>query len=338
MEHVTVLISEYQDLTTCLLILDPSLVLTLQSYLSTTSLGTVFGVEVATFFDTYVDNINSPFGAMFEILLLTLMFGLWGIIFFNLLSTLLPTRVTNYVSLRFYFYTNSIAHENRIQLDALVHAGTLGLLVWVVTLFTFDDDYEELIELLDSNFFLLFLLLILFLTYRYAVHFFSFLEASDVSGRSVSFIAKQFFRDFMGALGLFLRFFILIFRLNVYDNLDDLLESYYIVVCDFDDDLYWGDFFFLFCNRLFFFSGYEDDRSLYGESELDSYYDLFVLFFLLFTKLVFFLFFILEEIFRVGLALYISYLIVFEVHAANANYRESGYLTLRKRPDEMKRA
>lgn len=187
----------------------------------------------------------------------------------------------------------------------------------------FDDDFGEIIGLIDSTFFTIFLTVITFLIYRYSIHLFSFLEASDVSGRSLSFILKQFFRDFMGALGLFLRFFILIFRLNVYDNLDDLLESYYIVVCDFDDDLYFSDFFFVALNKFFFMSGFEDDRLLSLENELDSYVDFYVLFFALFTKMVFFLFFIFEEIFRVGLALYISYLIVFEVHASNSSYSES---------------
>ncbi len=37
---------------------------------------------------------------------------------------------------------------------------------------------------------------------------------------------------------LMLRFGILLFRLNVYDTLDDLYDSYYVYVGDFDDDEY----------------------------------------------------------------------------------------------------
>jgi hypothetical protein len=103
---------------------------------------------------------------------------------------------------------------------------------------TFDDDQEELIETFDTGFFYFFCLLIFFLLYKYSIHYFAFLEASVVEGRSVSYISKQFFRDFINTFALFLRFFILLFRLNVYDTLDDFYDSYYIFVGDFDDDEY----------------------------------------------------------------------------------------------------
>jgi TRAP-type mannitol/chloroaromatic compound transport system permease small subunit len=75
---------------------------------------------------------------------------------------------------------------------------------------TFDDDQEELIEMFDVSFFYFFCLLIFFLLYKYSIHYFAFLEASVSEGRSVSYITKQFFRDFINTFALFLRFFILI--------------------------------------------------------------------------------------------------------------------------------
>jgi len=110
---------------------------------------------------------------------------------------------------------------------------------------TFDDDQEELIEMFDVSFFYFFCLLIFFLLYKYSIHYFAFLEASVAEGRSVSYITKQFFRDFINTFALFLRFFILLFRLNVYDTLDDFYDSYYIFVGDFDDDEYFNELFFL---------------------------------------------------------------------------------------------
>lgn len=103
---------------------------------------------------------------------------------------------------------------------------------------TFDDDQEEFIETFDTGFFYFFCFLIVFLIYKYSIHYFAFLEASVSEGRSVSFITKQFFRDFINTFALFLRFFILLFRLNVYDTLDDFYDSYYIFIGDFDDDEY----------------------------------------------------------------------------------------------------
>lgn len=145
--------------------------------------------------------------------------------------------------LRFVFYLNSLARETRLQTEAVFQLTILVLFYLMMGLATFDDDREEMMEFLDLMFFLYFLILIGFLVYKYSIHYFSFLEASDIKGRSVGFVIKQFFRDIMGTIGLFLRFFILLFRLNVYDNLDDFYDSYYIFVGDFDDDEYANEIF-----------------------------------------------------------------------------------------------
>ena len=76
------------------------------------------------------------------------------------------------------------------------------------------------------------------------IHFFSFLEASVAEGRTASFIAKQFVRDGLNTFAFILRTFILMVRLNVYDMVDDFLDSYYIFLGDFDDDEYFIDLFF----------------------------------------------------------------------------------------------
>jgi len=117
---------------------------------------------------------------------------------------------------------------------------------------TFDDDQEELIEIFDTGFFYFFCMLISFLLYKYSIHYFAFLEASVSEGRTASYVTKQFFRDFINTFALFLRFFILLFRLNVYDTLDDFYDSYYIFVGDFDDDEYFNEMFFSMYGLLFF--------------------------------------------------------------------------------------
>src|SRR3569833_799179 len=116
----------------------------------------------------------------------------------------------------------------------------------------FDDDHEEVIEIFDSVFFMFFCILIAYLVYKYSIHYFAFLEATDVEGRSIAFITKQFFKDFLGTFALLLRFFILLFRLNVYDNLDDFYDSYYIFMGDFDDDDYFSELFFSYHSFFFY--------------------------------------------------------------------------------------
>lgn len=145
---------------------------------------------------------------------------------------------------------------------------------------TFDDDHEEMIELFDTSFFYLFCLVILYLLFKYSQHYFAFLEASVAEGRSVSYITKQFFRDFINTFALLLRFFILLFRLNVYDTLDDCYDSYYIFIGDFDDDEYLNELFFSMYNFMFYDSDNNDDRSFSLEDENDLFLDFFYLYFI----------------------------------------------------------
>ena len=223
---------------------------------------------------------------------------------------------------RYILYINSLSRESRVQLEAASHLFVLVVLYLMMAMTTFDDSSEEKFELLNLAFFSYFLFLMSYLVFKYSVHYFSFLEASDIRGRSVSFVLKQFFRDIMGTIGLFLRFFILLFRLNVYDNLDDFFDSYYIFVGDFDEDEYSNELFLSPSVLLFFELDASDDSSFLLEDDIDMFPDLFLLYFISWSKLFLFLAFILEEIFRVALALYISYIIIFEIHSTNYAYNE----------------
>jgi hypothetical protein len=191
---------------------------------------------------------------------------------------------------------------------------------------TFDDDREELIEVFDVSFFYFFCFIILYLLFKYSQHYFAFLEASVTEGRSVAYITKQFFRDFINTFALLLRFFILLFRLNVYDTLDDFYDSYYIFIGDFDDDEYFNELFFSMYSVSFYDYDVNDDRIYSLEEENEFFLDFFYIYFLYWAKFFTFIFFILEEILRLSLAFYICYLIVFEVHAVNASYIEDVYV------------
>ena len=195
---------------------------------------------------------------------------------------------------------------------------------------TFDDNQEEVIEFVDVNFFFFFLLLMSYLCFKYSVHYFSFLEASVVEGRSVSFIVKQVFKDFLNALSLALRFFILLLRINVYDTLDDFLDSYYIFVGDFDEDEYLAELTLSIHSSLLFLSENDYDTSYLYEDEHDSLSDFFYLYYVVWGKLFYFMFFLLEEAARLGLAFYVCYLIIFEVHSVNCSYTEDTYIATKR--------
>jgi len=145
---------------------------------------------------------------------------------------------------------------------------------------TFDDDKEELIEVFDTSMFYFFSFIIVFLIFKYSQHYFAFLEASVAEGRTVSYISKQFFRDFINTFALFLRFFILLFRLNVYDTLDDFYDSYYVYIGDFDEDEYFSELFFSYYSLLSFEYDNNSDHNSGLDSENDFFLDFFYLYFL----------------------------------------------------------
>jgi len=146
---------------------------------------------------------------------------------------------------------------------------------------TFDDDQEESIELIDTCFFYIFTLLILYLVYRYSLHYFAFLEASIVNGKSVSYVIKQFSKDFLNSFSLLLRFYVLLFRLNIYDALDDFLDSYFIFSEDFEDENFSDEIFLSLHGTLFFSTDNSNDHSFLLEDDNDFSFDFFYLYFIL---------------------------------------------------------
>ena len=146
---------------------------------------------------------------------------------------------------------------------------------------TFDDDQEEILEFFNMASFYFFLFTFLFYLIRYSIHFFSFLEPSKTEGRSIVWVLNQFKDDLFNTVALTLRFLVLMMRLNIYDGVDDVLDSYYIFVADFDEDEYFTDLFFSAFTTLFFDNDVNDDRSFLLEDETDFTGDLFTIYFIL---------------------------------------------------------
>ena len=191
---------------------------------------------------------------------------------------------------------------------------------------SFDDDKEELIEYLDTSFFYFFSFVLIYFFFKHSVHYFSFLESTSTGSRSTMFLATQFKGDFLALFSMILRFYSLLLRLNVYDVLDDCLDFYYVFIGDFDDDEYLNESFFSLYGVMFYTSDNQDDRSFLLEDENDFYGDIFYLYFLLWGKVFYFLFYTVELTARFGLAFYVIYLVLFEIYGVNCSYREDDYL------------
>ena len=113
----------------------------------------------------------------------------------------------------------------------------------------------------------------------------------------------------------------------MYDTVDDILDSYYVFVGDFDDDEYFSDLVFSIFGTMFFDSDNNDDRSFFFEGEMDFTGDLFSIYFMVWSKFALAVFFLIDEIARMALALYVTYLIIFEIQAVNRSFVEDTYIT-----------
>jgi hypothetical protein len=133
---------------------------------------------------------------------------------------------------------------------------------------TFDDLNSETIEMFHLFLCFIFAFIIVYLLFKYSIHYFAFLENSVSEGFTVAFIAKQMVRDLSNTFALFLRFFLLLFRLNIYDGLDDFLDSYYIFQADFEDDSYFDESIF-HNNTFFYFKDNQEDVVFFHPNEQD---------------------------------------------------------------------
>lgn len=304
----------------------PEVVLILTNFLSSTFISSTVSLSESVTYSAYIDNLMFANLELFFFLNLYFFFTLIVILFVNLFSTSKWYLFNSTFMNRLYYYFYTVAVEFRLQFDMTLQLVFFFFFYWVVMLIIFDTDKEEFIESFNLSLFYFFLSIILFFLIKYSYHYFSFLEASVVEGRSVLFISKQFVRDVSNTLALFLRFFLLLFRLNIYDSLDDFYDSYYIFVGDFDEDDYLTENVLPLISNLMYTQDNNSDKVFMLEEEHVFFLDFFYIYFLIWGKLFFFLFLLVEEVLRVSLAIYIIYLIVLDVHAVNASYTEDLYL------------
>lgn len=235
----------------------------------------------------------------------------------------------NFFLARFYFFLSSFGFDNRVSIDLALLFLSFVFFVWVVLLIAFDDIFSEVVELFHGFLVFILLFIIVFLLGKYSIHYWAFLENTVSEGYTTAYVTKQMVRDLSNTFALFLRFFLLLFRLNIYDGLDDFLDSYYIFFCDFDEDSYFDEDM-LGTNFFHYFQDNQEDNVFFHPNEQDWFHDLFSRYWVIWGKLFLFIFFILEEAFRASLALYIFYLIIFEVHSVNLSYFEDDFISKKR--------
>jgi len=322
--------TDYQDFLVLVLHHSPELSLALLDYVNYYWLNSTINSTPYAVFDIFSDSLTLAVSEFLEYFVAFFSF-MWGVIFF--INVFRITKWNNplevyFVRLNYYFFCMS--RDVRMQFEAVLKIVFFIFFYFSMMIATFDDDQEEIIEFFNGMCFNVFIFFLVYLVFKYSIHFFSFLEASIAEGRTLNFVTKQCLRDIINSGALVLRTLTLMARLNIYDTVDDFLDSYYIFLGDFDDDEYFTDLFFSVFSVMFFDTDVNDDRSFFLEDEMDLSGDLFALYFIVWGKFSLFLFFIIDEVLRVSLALYITYLIVFEVHSVNRSYVEDTYFATKK--------
>ena len=318
--------SDYQDFFIFVLYHTPELLLAFNDFYINYFLNFTIDVQPSTSFDVYNENLGLSISEFLEYFLFFFVF-VWVAIIFIFSTRLNQWRLSNDSYLvKVYNYFFWLSKEVRLQFDASFQAFFFAFLYVTMMIITFDDDQEEILEFFNSICFYFFIFTFVIYLFKYSIHFFSFLEPSKIGGRSITWIINQFKDDLFNTIALTMRFLVLMARLNIYDGVDDILDSYYIFVADFDEDEYFTDLFFSTFSVLFFDTDVNDDRSFFFEDEMDFTGDLFTIYFIIWGKIWFFLLFMLEVLVRTILALYVTYLLIFEINTVNRSYSEDTYL------------
>ena len=318
--------SEYQELFNITFLITPELITLFSDYIFSYYFNNIFNYHVVSIFDSYTNNLNY-FISEGIILYILFIIYIWFIIYCFLTILILKwIQVFSLHFIRFYYYFYSISKDMRLQFETVLQTIIFLALYWSIVILTFDDDQEEAIEFLDTSIFYFFSIVFIYFLYKYSIHYFSFLAASEGIGRNTKFIILQFKADFLNSFSVLIRFYALFFRINIYDFIEDVFDTYYIFIGDFDDDEYLNELFLSLHGTLLFTLDNYDDRSFLFEDENDFTNDLFYIYFILWGKFTFFFIFLLEIVPRITLGFFIFYLVIFEIHGVNQTYKEDIFL------------
>lgn len=317
--------ADFQDLLALTSYYSPELTIAFHEYTLMYWYNASSEVEPTAAFDTFQDTTGITTSEFTEYLNSFYGFIIYAISILTIIRIgTLANAVEAYIT-RAYFYLYSMSTEVRFQFEAALQVFFFVFLYTSMMIATFDDDQEEILEFFNTMCYYFFLATFVYYLFKYSIHYFSFLEAAKGETKSVSPFS-QFLFDALNTVAFTLRFLVLMIRLNIYDTVDDILDSYYIFMADFDEEEYFPELLFSIFAAMPYDSDVNDDRSFMLEDEMDFTSDLFTTYFIVWGKFTYFWMFILEEIARVSLALYVTYLLIFEINAVNRSYVEDMFI------------
>lgn len=315
---------------TSFIFLDSNFVYILNDFIFNKNIIKSFTYSTQIIYDSFITStLNTVLNVLWFFFIFICLFIVFTLVNVIIRNTSMKFNI-NFTVSRLFFYFYNFSKETRINFELLIQFMLFLIFSWLFNLMSFDDINVEIIELFHLTLFYFFIFIIVYLLFKYSLHYFAFLEATVTEGKNSSFILKQFVRDISNTFALFLRFFLLLFRLNVYDGLDDFLDSYCLFFYDFDEDNNFNDNIINLSKNDFTFDNNADLDIQDKEQTIFWFNDLYKIYLIYFFEILYFLIFILEELFRLSLALYITYLIIFEVHSVNCSYTEDNYILSKK--------
>lgn len=275
-------------------------------------------------FDTIISHIEANYLKSSGFVMLITSVPMWcGVIFYFFVLVLLPLwKLLPFTLVRTFnqLYKTSVGLSSSFEFIFFI-AASLGLYVLMLLLAS-DDISEQVSELINTYYLTLFTYLIFSLILLYSVHIFTFLALSAYSKRSLLVVLRQFKNDILDLLSLILRFYILLFRLNVYDLLEDLFDGYYIFLGDFGDEYLLDTSLFAINSFEGFTANNNDENFDFEDTNTSLWFDIFKVYYYVWGQFTYFYVFCLEEGARLLLAVYIIFLIFFEIHATNMRFLE----------------
>jgi len=293
-------------------------------------LNSVFTSEIINVKPFY--NNNEVVKHTFNLFFFNFIFYFFIFFFFDTSRNSRINKVNDLFFFKIFIFLDNISKNYRLNFQIIIFSIIFTIESFIFSIMQSNSHNIEFVEFLHTSIVYFIFIIIIFLLYKYSIHYFSFLEQSVTEGESSSFIAKQFIRDLSNTFALFLRFFLLLFRLNIYDGLDDFLDSYCIFFAEFSEmnELNHNSNLYIF-GIDYSFNIYNDSGDL-SIDDIDLFYlmDFFIIYFENLIEASNYWLFLLEEIFRLVLAIYIIYLIILEVHTVNFNYIEDTYFNFKR--------
>lgn len=230
--------SDFQNLITSIHLNAPELLLTLSDYLSTYR--GVLGYNVSQVYN-YTDQshfleVSGPIHAV------SLICTLWVLVllFSTQSRNVVLGKTSDTYFAKFVLYIYSIVKDNRVQLEAGIVGLTLFVFYYAILLIGFSEVLNYSTTHLSTLLVVVFVGSYITFLFKNSIHYFSFLEAT-VTDKSLMGYAVQFLKDSSNSIAIILRFLTLLVRLNLYDLVDDILDSNYIFFCDFEEERFLAD-------------------------------------------------------------------------------------------------